>query len=128
MRKLPTHSSDTPCYLTLKGYKVHEPYQTELHTEQKSHNECAFKCFLMVAESGEYRCWQMGDSFSSDSNSSKKNIYTSLQLMTHFRDFLKQSGLHTNIESIKSLGWAPQKVPSIRSKAGLESCQVHFAD
>ena len=102
--------------LDLKGYNVHEPYQTELHTEQKSHNECALKCFLMAVKSGEYRCWQMVDSFSSDSSPSKKNTYTSLQLMTHFRDFLKQSGLHTNIESIKSFGWALKKYPAYVQK------------
>ena len=91
--------------LGLKGYNVHEQYQTELHTEQKSHNECALKCFLMAVKSGEYRCWQMVDGFSS-SSTTKNNTYTSLQLMAHFRDFLKISGLHTNIESVKSLGWA----------------------
>ncbi|MBP59914.1 MAG: hypothetical protein CMJ62_00185 [Planctomycetaceae bacterium] len=94
--------------LDLAGYNVHEPYQTELHSEQKGHNECALKCFLIAVKSGEYRCSPFADGYFS-STTGKPNTFTSLQLMTHFRDFIKQSGLHTNIESIKSLGWALKK-------------------
>ena len=36
--------------------------------------------------------------------------------MTYFRAFLKQSGLHTNIESIKSLGWDLKKHPAYVQK------------
>ena len=57
----------------------------------------------------------MVDGFSS-SSTTKGNTYTSLQLMAHFRDFLKISGLHTNIESVKSLGWALKKYPAYVQK------------
>ena len=32
--------------------------------------------------------------------------------MGHFKEFIKQSGLYTNVESIKSLGWALKKYPA----------------
>ena len=53
----------------------------------------------------------MVDGFSS-SSTTKRSTFTSLQLMAHFRDFLKQICVHTNIESVKSLGWALRKYPA----------------
>ena len=41
-----------------------------------------------------------------------KNVFTSLDLLFHFKRFIQMSGLHTNIESIKSLGWALKKYPN----------------
>ena len=32
--------------LDLANFNVHEPYQTQLHHEQTSHNECALNRFL----------------------------------------------------------------------------------
>ena len=32
--------------------------------------------------------------------------------MQHCKEFIKKSGLYTNIESIKSLGWALNKYPT----------------
>ena len=94
--------------LDLAKFNVHEPYQTQLHHEQKSHNECALKCFLEAVRSGEFRCvapWN-------EDGHRESNIFTSLQLMGHFKEFIKQSGLYTNVESIKSLGWALKKYPA----------------
>ena len=94
--------------LDLANFNVHEPYQTQLHHEQKSHNECALKCFLEAVKSGEFRCAVFCD----EDDHREAHTFTSLQLMAHFKDFNKQSGLYTNIESIKSLGWALKKYPA----------------
>ena len=94
--------------LDLANFNVHEPYQTQLHREQKSHNECALKCFLEAVRSGEYGCWVDCD----EDDHRKAYTFTSLQLMAHFKEFIRQSGLYTNIESIKSLGWALKKYPA----------------
>ena len=94
--------------LDLANFNVREPYQTQLHNEQKSHNECALKCFLEAVRSGEFRCAVLCE----DVSQRESNIFTSLQIMGHFKEFIKQSGLYTNIESIKSLGWALKKYPA----------------
>ena len=95
--------------LDLANFNVHEPYQTQLHHEQKSHNECALKCFLEAARCGEYLL--EGPNCSSTPQT-VKYVFTSLDLLSHFKRFIQMSGLHTNIESIKSLGWALKKYPN----------------
>ena len=104
--------------LALKGYNVHEPYQTDLHSEQQSHNECALKCFLIAVKTGEFRCSPMFEcnSCAAGSIADKSRTYTSLQLMAQFREFLRQSGLHSTIDSAKSLGWALKKYPAYVQK------------
>ena len=91
--------------LDLANFNVHEPYQTQLHHEQKSHNECALECFLEAVRSGEFRCAGVCDGV----DQTNSHIFTSLELLGHFKEFIKQSGLYTTIESIKSLGLALKK-------------------
>ena len=102
--------------LDLTKFNVHEPYQAQLHHEQKSHNECALQCFLEAARCGEYLLEGPNYSFTSQT---MKYVFTSLDLLFHFKRFIQMSGLHTNIESIKSLGWALKKYPNyVQKQAG----------
>ena len=94
--------------LDLANFNVHDPYQTQLHHEQNSHNKCALKCFLEAVRSGEFRCAVFCD----DASQIDSHMFTHLQLMGHFKEYIKQSGLYTNIESTKGLGWALKKYPT----------------
>ena len=99
--------------LDLAKFNVHEPYQTQLHHEQKSHNECALKCFLEAARCGEYL---LEGPTCIPTPQTVKYVFKSLDLLSHFKRFIQMSGLHTNIESIKSLGWALKKYPNYVQK------------
>ena len=95
--------------LDLSRFTVEEVFQTELHKEQKSHNECAVKHFLQAVKCGEYPCrYPLEDRWSS---TQPPYTFTCLQLMAHFREFVKKSGLSSNVESMKSLGWALKRYP-----------------
>ncbi len=36
--------------------------------------------------------------------------------MAHFREFIRKSGLATNVDSVKSLGWALKEYPGLIEK------------
>ena len=99
--------------LDLSRFTVEEVFQTELHKEQKSHNECAVKQFLQAVKCGEYPCrYPLEDRWSTQT----PYTFTCLQLMAHFREFVKRSGLSSNVESMKSLGWALKRYPGFVEK------------
>ena len=83
--------------LDLSGFTVEEVFQTELHKEQKSHNECAVKQFLQAVKCGEYPCrFPLEDRWSTHT----PYTFTCLQLMAHFREFVRRSGLSSNVDSM----------------------------
>ena len=99
--------------LDLSRFTVEEVFQTELHKEQKSHNECAVKQFLQAVKCGEYPC-----RYPLEARCSTQTPYTftCLQLMAHFREFVHRSGLSSNVDSMKSLGWALKRYPDFVDK------------
>ena len=99
--------------LDLSGFNVDEPYVTNLHNEQRSHNECAVRQFLIAAVSGEYPCrYAIG----ADRVDARPFTFTCLQLHAHFKEFLRQSGLATTVDNVKSLGWALKRYPDLIRK------------
>ena len=99
--------------LDLSKFTVEEVFQTELHKEQKSHNECVVKQFLQAVKCGEYPCrYPLEERWSAQT----PYTFTCLQLMSHFREFVRKSGLSSNVDSMKSLGWALKRYPSFVEK------------
>ena len=85
--------------LDLSDFQVGEPPRTALFEEQRSHNECAVKRFLLDARSGAYPL--------------KTNDYqvlrgeqklTALELFAHLKKYMSESGAVSNIDSAMSLG------------------------
>ena len=99
--------------LDLSGFNVDEPYATNLHNEQRSHNECAVRQFLIAAVSGEYPCRYASGA---DRVDARPFTFTCLQLHAHFKEFLRQSGLATTVDNVKSLGWALKRYPDLIRK------------
>ena len=97
--------------LDLSKFTVEEVCQTELHKEQKSHSECAVKQFLEAAKCGEYPCVYPLERYAE-----QPFTFTCLELMAHFREFIRKSGLATNVDSVKGLGWALKKYPGLIKK------------
>ena len=71
------------------------------------------KQFLQAAKSGEYACRYPLDS---ETGHQAPFTFTCLQLMAHFREFIRKSGIATNIDSVKGLGWALRKYPGLVEK------------
>ena len=93
--------------LDLANVNVHEPSKRSSTMSKRVITNALSSAFEAV-RSGECRCvapWN-------EDGHRESNIFTSLQLMGHFKEFIKQSGLYTNVESIKSLGWALKKYPA----------------
>ena len=85
--------------MDLSDFQVGEPPRTALFEEQRSHNECAVKRFLLDARSGAYPL--------------KLNDYhvlrgeqklTALELFAHLKKYMAESGAVSNIDSAMSLG------------------------
>ena len=86
----------------------------------KSHNTCAVTEFLSATISGEFSF--RNSAVFNDIFISKHDCYsesytcTALQVMDLFKDFIRRSGLATNVDSVKSLGWALKKYPDMIEK------------
>ena len=85
--------------LDLSNFHVDEPPRTALFEEQRSHNECALKRFLLDAQSGAYPV--KGDELFALQGEHKS---TALELFAHLKRYVADTGASTTIDSVMSLG------------------------
>lgn len=107
--------------LDISEFKPQNMYETDLHREQQAANECALKAFLVAIRSREYDV----NSYpfpATTTKDLKTCIFTSLQLLEHFKRYLQLSGLSSGIDNIKSLGWALKKYPDFVRKLDEGKC------
>jgi hypothetical protein len=99
--------------LDLADFRVNTPHQTALHKEQKSHNECALKSYVSAFQNDELP-WQQQCTNDRD----ERIEMTAKQLFENLREFVRRAGLQTNIDSMKSLGWAAKRTATVRTVPG----------
>ena len=104
--------------LDISEFKPQNMYETDLHREQQAESQCALESFFIAIRSGEYDV----NSFPFPAGDSKTSVFTSLQLLEHFKRYLQQSGLCSGIDNIKSLGWAIKKYPEHVTKLSEGKC------
>ena len=80
--------------LDLSNFHIDEPPRTELFEEQRQHNECALKRFLLDVRSGEY---EIG-SFPGERH------FTALELFRELKLYVAETGAASTIESAMALG------------------------
>ncbi len=85
--------------LDLSNFHVDEPPRTELFEEQRSHNECALKRFLLDAQSGAYPVKE--DEYRVSRGEQK---FTALELFAHLKKYVAESGAISTIDCGMSLG------------------------
>ena len=85
--------------LDLSSFHVGEPPRTEFFEEQRQHNECALKRFLLDVRSGEYPLTNLyGEQRTGE------QTFTALELFNYLRKYVAETGSSTSIESVMSLG------------------------
>ena len=81
--------------LDLTDFRVDEPPETDLYKEQRSHNECALKRFLLDAASGAYPVYAHAE-FAADRLHGEQR-FTAHQLFTHLKKYMADTGAQSNI-------------------------------
>ena len=89
--------------LDLTDFRVDEPPRTDLFEEQRSHNECALKRFLIDAASGAYPLYASTGDFATDRLQGEQRL-TGHQLFTYLKRYMADTGALSNIDSVMSLG------------------------
>ena len=87
-------------HLDLSDFHVDEPPRTALFEEQRAHNECALKRFLLEAQSGAYPV--RGDDCFAPLVGEHK--FTALQLFTLLRRYVADTGACSTVDTAMSLG------------------------
>jgi len=90
--------------LDLSSFHVGEPPRTEFFEEQRQHNECALKRFLLDVRSGEY---PLRDQWLQPL--AGEQTLTALELLNHLKKYVAETGSSTSIESVMSLGHSLNK-------------------
>ena len=85
--------------LDLSSFHVGEPPRTEFFEEQRQHNECALKRFLLDVRSGEYPL----TNFYGEQRTGEQT-FTALELFNYLKKYVAETGSSTSIESVMSLG------------------------
>ena len=85
--------------LDLTKFHVGEPPRTDFFEEQRMHNECALKRFLVDVASGEYPIKNSHGQVLHGEQS-----FTALELFTSFKQYMIDTGSHSNVDSVMSLG------------------------
>jgi hypothetical protein len=91
-------------HLDLAEFYVDEPPRTALFEEQRAHNECALKRFLLDAQSGAYPVKR--DEFSALAGEQK---FTALELFALLRKYVADTGACSTVDTAMSLGHALTK-------------------
>ena len=89
--------------LDLTEFRVDEPPRTDLFEEQRSHNECALKRFLIDVASGAYPLYSSTGDFTTDRLHGEHRL-TGHQLFTYLKKYMSDTGAQSNIDSVMSLG------------------------
>ena len=94
--------------LDLSGFRVEDPPRTELFEEQRSHNECALKRFLLDVCSGAYPLRsQPGDLYTERLQGTF--LFTALELFGHLKRYMVDTRAESSVESVMALGHAMAK-------------------
>ena len=94
--------------LDLADFRVDEPPRTDLFEEQRSHNECALKRFLLDAASGAYPIHATAGDFACD-RLQGEHRFTALQLFTYLKRYMAETGAQSSVDSVMSLGHSLSK-------------------
>ena len=90
--------------LDLSNFHVGEPPRTEFFEEQRQHNECALKRFLLDVQTGEYplrdQCYDELQGV---------RMFTALERFNHLKKYAAETGAALTIESVMALGHALNK-------------------
>ena len=94
--------------LDLSNFRVDAPPRTELFEEQRSHNECALKRFLLDVRSGAYPLYSRpGDTWSERLEG--HCFFTALELFRGLKVYMAETGAQTTVDSVMALGHAMSK-------------------
>ena len=105
--------------LDLSDFQVSEPPRIALFEEQRSHNECAVKRFLLDAPSGTYAlktndCQVLR----------REQKLTALELFAYLKKYMSESGAISNIDSAMSLGHClAKRYPTLAPKLEGRVCK-----
>ena len=110
--------------LDLSSFHVGEPPRTEFFEEQRQHNECALKRFLLDVRSGEYPIrdqWQQP--------LEGEHTFTALELFNYLKKYAAETGSSSSIESVMSLGHCLNKnyeamVPKVSGRVAKYKLQI----
>ena len=94
--------------LDLSSFRVDAPPRTELFEEQRSHNECALKRFLLDVRSGAYPLYRRpGETWSGRLEG--HCLFTALELFGRLKVYMAETGAQTTVDSVMALGHAISK-------------------
>ena len=93
---------------SFRAFRAFAPPRTALFEEQRSHNECALKRFLLDVQSGAYPLHSRpGEEWSPRLEG--HNDFTALQLFGRLKIYMAESGAQTSVDSVMALGHAMNK-------------------
>jgi len=94
--------------LDLTDFRVDEPPRTALFEEQRSHNQCALKSFLIDVASGAYPLYESATDIASV-RLQGKHRFTAHQLFMYLKRYMVDTGAQSSIDSVMSLGHSLNK-------------------